>query len=205
MLFDKDYDASLWFILKSDKKNRKEIISFLKDMPGVFLERIRESIDKIKRNEFDYDCEDYDYFECTSRSDSNLIYYFQIDKDNALTITQTYKNESSNEDLFELMIFPVDLESVKKIGYYEGEWLGTITNNLKTKRIADNTELIDCNENEYNIYNTPIGCFISYSRELFDGKKTLTIYKPLSTKKIPEDIEKERMFSKRLRRINNKS
>lgn len=33
MIFDKDYDTSLWFILKSDEKNRKEIVEFIKEIP----------------------------------------------------------------------------------------------------------------------------------------------------------------------------
>ena len=205
MLFDKDYDASLWFILKSDKKNRKEIIEFLKDMPEVFLERIRESIEQIKKDEFDFDGKDADYYKCHSRSDSSIYYYFQIDKDNALTITMSYTNGSTDKEMLELMIFPMNLEYVKKLGFFEGEWIGTLTNNIRAKRISSNAELVDCNENEYNIYNTPVGCFISYSRDLFDGKKTLTVYKPLNTKKIPEEIEKEQIFSKNLRRTNKKS
>jgi hypothetical protein len=199
MIFDKDYDASLWFILKSDAKNRKEIVEFIKEIPEELLEKIKESINKAKKEEFDFQDEFLDYYSCQSKNDPHISFYFQLDEDNALTLIKSHTDENTKEDLFELVLFPINKDFVKMLDFFEGEWLGTITNNIKTNRIDEKVGLIECDENEYNIYNTPIGNFISYSRRIFDGKYAFSIYKPVSLRRVPEDIEKTKIFRKTMK------
>lgn len=199
MIFSKDYDASLWYIVKADRKNRKEITSFIKEIPEKLLENIRVSIEKIAKNEFDFDGETSDFFRCASKNEPRTYYYFQIDEDACLTITKAFYDGINEDDLFELMLYPISPEYAKELENFEDEWIGTVTNNIRTTHIDDKVGLIDCNENEYNIYNTPFGHFVEYSREIFNGKKTVTFYKPINLKKIPEDISKENILCKKLK------
>ena len=199
MIFGKDYDASLWYIVKADRKNRKEIVKFIKEIPEQLLKNIRISIEKLDRKEFDFDGETSDFYSCASNNDSKIYFYFQIDEDGALTITKSLYDSSIEDELFELMLFPVNPEYVKQLENFEEEWLGTVTNNIKTTHTGENVGLIDCNESEYNIYNTPFGHFVGYNREILNGKTEISIYKPVNSRKIPKDINKENLLVKRLK------
>ena len=96
------------------------------------------------------------------------------------------------------MLFPISPEDAKEMENFEEEWIGTVTNNIKTTHISDNFSEIDCNESEYNIYNTPIGHFVGYTREIFNGRRNIVIYKPVSLRRLPEDISKDNILRKKL-------
>jgi len=198
MIFDKDYDASLWYILRADRRNRKEIAEFIKGIPEKLLDNIRASIKNLDKKEFCFDGETSDFYSCASANDPSIYYYFQIDEDNALTITKALYDGNIEEELFQLMLFPVSPDCAKNLENFEEEWLGTVTNNIKTEHISNDIGLMECNESEYNIYNTPLGHFVSYSRELFNGNSEIAIFKPVNLRKVPKDINKENLLSKRL-------
>ena len=198
MIFDRDYDASLWYIVKADKKNRKEISDFIKEIPEKLLENIRLAIKKSKNGEFDFDGETSDFYRCVSKNEPRVYYYFQIDEDGCLTITKSLYDGVNEDDLFELMLFPISPEYANELENFEEEWIGTVTNNIKTTHINDKFDLIDCNESEYNIYNTPFGHFVGYSREIFHGKRDIGIYKPISLRRMPKDINKDNILCKKL-------
>ena len=198
MIFDRDYDASLWYIVKADRKNRKELAAFIKEIPETLLENIRVAIEKLKKEEFHFDGETSDFYICVSKNDPRIYYYFQIDEDQCLTITKALYDGVNVDDIFELMLFPISPEYAKELENFEEEWIGTVTNNIKTTHYSDTVGLIDCNESEYNIYNTPFGHFIGYSREIFNGKRDIGIYKPINLKKMPNDINKDNILCKKL-------
>ena len=69
---------------------------------------------------------------------------------------------------------------------------------VKTTHYSDKAGLIDCNECEYNIYSTPFGHFIRYNREVFNGKRDIGIYKPISLRRMPNDINRENILCKKM-------
>ena len=207
MIFDRDYDASLWYIVKADRKNRKEISDFIKEIPEKLLENIRLAIKKLKNGEFHFDGQISDFYRCVSKNDPRVFYYFQIDEDECLTITKSLYDGVNEDDLFELMLFQVSPEYANELENFEEEWIGTVTNNIKTTHYSESAGLIDCNESEYNIYNTPFGHFVGYSREIFHGKRDIGIYKPINLRRMPNDINRENILCKKLvpnKNIGNK-
>ena len=70
MIFDRGYDASLWYIVKADRKNRKEISDFIKEIPEELLENIRIAINKPKNGKFHLDGETSDFYRCVSKNDT---------------------------------------------------------------------------------------------------------------------------------------
>ena len=203
MIFDRDYDASLWYIVKADRKNRKEISDFIKEIPEVLLENIRLAIKKLKNGEFYINGETSNFYRCASNNNPMIYYYFQIDEAKCLTITKSLYDGVNEDDLFELMLFPVSPEYANKLENFEEELIGAVTNNIKITHYSDKASLIDCNESEYNIYNTPFGHFIGYSREIFHGKRDVGIYKPISLRRMPNDIDRENILCRKL--VPNKS
>lgn len=197
MIFDKDYDASLWYIVKADRKNRKEISDFIKEIPEKLLENIRLSINKLKNGEFHFDGETSDFYRCFSKNNPRVCYYFQIDDAECLTITKSLYDEANEDDLFELMLFPVSPEYVNELENFEEDWIGTLTSNIKTTHYSNKASLIDCSESEYYIYNTPFGHFVGYNREIFHGKRDIAIFKPISLRRMPNDISREKILCKK--------
>ena len=53
MIFNDDYDASLWCIVKGDKKNRKQLVQFLRELPEELIWKIRETLAKADRYELE--------------------------------------------------------------------------------------------------------------------------------------------------------
>ena len=184
MLFEEDYDTALWLILKADKKNRKDITRFLLDMPGQVVDNIRAEIERVKNKEPEPSERPSDYYNVVCDKDPNYFYNFQVDDaDRCLRISKEYYDGEHLEDVFELMLFPVGVEYAKLLENFEEEWLGTFTYNIKTQHSdKEGSRLVDCKESEYNIHKTPIGHFVSYSREIL-GEHEISIYKPVRLRK----------------------
>ena len=191
MIFDKNYDASLWSILKANRKGRKELSSFIKEIPEPLLNNIRKAIELFKNNEFKFDAQTSDFFRCISSNDPKIYFYFQLDNDGCLTITKEYFDGQNSDELFELMIYPLNLEEIKKMAVLDDEWLGTVTTNIQTTHISESVGLVDCNESEYNIIRTPVGFFVQYEIELDDREKIG--YKPIILKLLPKDLNKKNL------------
>ena len=49
MIFNKDYDSSLWNIIVVDRENRKDLVDFIKEIPEELFHNIKFSIDSMKK------------------------------------------------------------------------------------------------------------------------------------------------------------
>ena len=176
MIFDKDYDASLWYILKLNKKNREDIAEFIKEIPEQLLDNIRISIKKLKKGIFEFDQQTSDFYRYISDKLPKVYYYFQIDENNCLTIAKMLYT-GLDEIMIKIKLFPISLVQDKKIE------IGTLVNN-------------NSNENKYLIYNNSIGQLIRYNKEKINGVRHISTYKPININTIPEDITKEKILCK---------
>ena len=196
MIIDRDYDASLWYIIKSDRKNRKEIVNFIKELPEEFLKKMRLSIEKSGKEQLNFDEPNLDFNEYSdhytypNKNSPGIYYYYQINQikeKQSLTIVKTFYDGVKEDDIIELKLFPINLEYAKEMNNFEEEWIGNVTTNIKTTHIDDTVVSIKCDYSEYNIYNTPIGYFIGYSKVILKGRGQIIIYKPINLNKMPED------------------
>lgn len=95
MIFDVEYDNSLYIILSSDIKNRENIAKIIYNMPKEVLEKIRKCLDENKYiNEY----------KCAKRDESNNIYIYVINIiDNEIRIV--YNKWSNNlEEMYKLSL-----------------------------------------------------------------------------------------------------
>ena len=190
MIFDEDYDTALWFILKADKKNRKDIVKFLLGMPEEFVENVRVAIERARKNK-EYELKDVpsNFYNVVCDDNPSYFYNFQMSEDNGLRITKEYYDGEHLDDIFELLLFPVSVEAAKELENFEEEWLGTVTYDIKTKHVEGSTTgLIQCKESEYNIHKTPLGHVVSYSREILNGSRDISIVKPVRLKKALKQV-----------------
>jgi len=107
MIFNSEFDKSLWLMIKGDIRNRKKIVDFIKSIPDELILSIRDSLveyDKYKKeNEgISYDDREYICFNKQIYNKVGELYSFNIDiRKDMLSITKSiyvmgayYKNFS---------------------------------------------------------------------------------------------------------------
>ena len=193
MIFDEDYDTALWFILKADRKNRKEIVKFLLEMPAELVDNIRIAIERARtKKEYNLPNVPSNFYNVVCKDNPEYFYNFQIDDDDGLSITKEYYDGTHLDDVFELLLYPVSVEAAKELENFEEEWLGTVTYDIETKHSGDDMigGTVICKESEYNIRKTPLGHVVSYSREILGGNREISIYKPVRLGKALKQVKK---------------
>ena len=191
MIFNDDYDASLWCIVKGDKKNRKQLVQFLRELPEELIWKIRETLAKADR----YELEEVVSFSCKNKTYTDVYYSFDFDPDDPyITIVKGIDDGKMVINLFELMLNPINKEILKRYAVKE-EWLGTISNSVDTKYITDNMQETTELEREYMIRHLLIGYFVSC--EKYNDKRVSTHYKPIIIDRIPKDITRGNILKRK--------
>ena len=107
MIFNGEFDKSLWLLIKGDIKNRKKIVEFIESIPSELILSIRDSLieyDKYKMDNIgiDFNNREYKCFNKQIYSSIGELYSYNIDvRKDILTITKSiyvmgayYKNFS---------------------------------------------------------------------------------------------------------------
>ncbi len=200
MIFDKDYDTALWYIVRADKKQGKEILEFLRGIPEEAITKIRDEIKFQKEND---PLETPEIHRFMSKDEPNMYYDISVEPvDMSLTITKGIEDGKFGKDIFELILLPVNLELLEQMEYSIEEWIGGVNKYSDWKCTEDNgcksqTEVFE-SETEYNIYRLPIGYFISNRKEELNRKREFVHYRPINIKKVPKDITTENIIKRRL-------
>ncbi len=194
MIFDNDYDNSLWYIVKADKKNRKELVDFLKEIPEELFDIIRKAIKEINGGyledtndpiSFRYKCKNSDFY-----YDCNIDSF-----DMGINIEKGIDDGKMGKPLFYMILYPTNLEQLKEIEIGDEMWIGSISNVANCEYLADNMQQTDEIETEYNIRHLPIGYFVSCAK--YSDKREYMYYKPISLKKIPNDLNRQNILQRK--------
>lgn len=78
MVFNKEFDKSLWYMLEADSENRNDIINFLNTLPNDLKTKIVETI-KYADNEFDKGNKDFEFEDEYNYANNGFAYSFEID------------------------------------------------------------------------------------------------------------------------------
>jgi len=201
MLFDEKFDQSLWCIVKGDKKNRKQIVEFIKELPVEFIEMVREGIEKYRQIEDPYSLE-ADIFNEYLVGDK-VSYYFQIERfgmQNYLRLKKEILNGKFYDSVIELELNDGGVKDISEWDNFDELDLGVSTTDIKYKHFDKiGNGLMKCNESHYSIVKTPIGNVIKYSREYLGGLLTLPFGRFVNIKNMPNDITKENIDGKKLK------
>ena len=170
MLFSKEFDSSLWFILKGDKKYRKEIMDILNNMPQELYKKIQDEIKKVELENEDNQ-EDIDIFE-TAKGKNGYTYGFRLSYccGSELSLFKGRWNKESLETIFSI--------SLQELSEYKNrdfeEWLGNVDAN-----ITDVDDVYCADETEYMLYSTPALSTVIYSRniQIYENKDKQTLPK----------------------------
>ena len=127
MIFNNEFDKSLWFMIKGDIKNRKKIVDFIKSIPYNLILDIRENLieyDKYKMDNIgiDYDNRVYRSFNKQIYSSIGELYSFSIDvRNDILSITKSIYIMGAYYKNFSIELCNIDnlskLNSIGKLCY----------------------------------------------------------------------------------------
>ena len=143
MIFDKNYDRSLWLLLASDKVNREKIIDVIKNIPDELNEKICLIIEKYNKDFVDSEEIRFEV--------GNLIYFVKIIGEE-LSI-KFVKNDEFQKEIVKLFLNPLSESSFDSLKDYTPYNLGGFIYSLNSGlnvRIGSSLE-------EYDIVKTPFG------------------------------------------------
>ena len=79
MIFDLEYDKSLWMMLSVNRNNSEKIISFLESIPNELLVNIREKLNEYKNNKFFNNNNNNNGMYGEVNKEDEYLYFFNID------------------------------------------------------------------------------------------------------------------------------
>ena len=150
MLFNEEYDKSLWLILSGDSKNRDIILKFVDSIPKSLYKELNKSINW---------CKNVRPFYSLIKDNKGYRYWYSLNSNTGELCLIRYIDpiEVNEQDIFILSLFPFNgLEN------YNNETLGSISYVVSNVRCEDN---VDCDKVEYSLVRTSFGLFLKKYRE----------------------------------------
>ncbi len=182
MIFGKDYDLSLWYILKARNKYRKRIIDFIKELPEDFLENIRAAYLKGINNNVGLNDEQDKFYKVQSNVDSNIYYKFYI-MCSDLYIDKIKIINGVSKNLFSVSLIPNNHNYIEQMNKNKEISLGSIS----TGQLQE----INYKEIVYDLKKTNFGNVLSYTLFLLGGMIKIKFFRPTGIKNMPDEMYRE--------------
>lgn len=126
MLFNREYDDSLWLLLSGGKVNIDWILSFVNCIPEELLDSFQKSFSfYLEYKEKHGTMEIQEKLSNKVRTEDDMIYWYSIDEESGiLEIGETFTNEEEYINSQVIRLYPLDVERLKKMQTYEELVLG---------------------------------------------------------------------------------
>ena len=157
MIFNKNYDMSLWYIKENTKKYKKSLENFLIELPFEYIFKIRQ----ILNNSNNLSSSNYsDYVKINNK----IIYYFSFNKESGLlSLSKVILEYTRYIVTFELNLSPFILSEMKDNNYL----IGSVTDYLLNR--FDIVNNMPINNNFYFLNN---GVMVISLKEELNGSMT---------------------------------
>lgn len=86
MIFNDNYDKSLFKIINSDKDNRERLLGFISNIPRDFLKVIQGELEKDNIFRYEYLGSDKNIYTC-NKGDDNILYISKLSNKNGFYFT----------------------------------------------------------------------------------------------------------------------
>lgn len=128
-MFDKELDASLWYILETDKENREKIVKFLMNIPQSLIEEIKSVLFSENERRTQIGCSQMLSFKGESIALDGTVYSYEIESEEQEKTLQIIQSLSSEVKDIPSMSFEYELTLVKEYPPYdwkedEQTWVG---------------------------------------------------------------------------------
>lgn len=173
MIFNEDYDRSLWLILSGNKNNRERIANFIKEIPEELYKQIRKSLlryrEYLNKNRGILVC-DREPIEFSGEFETagDMLYWYSIDAvTGELEIGKGIKVEKEVLDVFQLTLYPLTKRQYRKMTTLNDYLLGEIIFNYTEEEINGEICLVDSDSAEFKLITLPFDKTIVKSFESF--------------------------------------
>lgn len=172
MIFNDNYDKTLWLMLHSDIKCRKMVIDFINGIPSSLFEFI---VDGLTRRH-----DDNKLGLLKELDDGNYKYSCKVDSDTEeLFISRHLIINGNFEDVFMLKILPYDvLDGARKIS------LGSV---IYMYRNHNNPYVWECDKVDYDLRKIASKLIVSVTRDYDIGIRTK--YRIIDKSIIPSEVD----------------
>lgn len=128
-MFDKELDASLWYILETDKENREKIVKFLMNMPQPLIEEIKSVLFSENERRIQTGCSKKLRFKGSMVAVDGTKYSYEIESEEQEKTLQIIQSLSEEVKDIPFMSFEYELTLVKEYPPYdwkedEQTWIG---------------------------------------------------------------------------------
>lgn len=166
MVFGKGYDNSLWLMISADKKNREELVGFIKNIPAELYDIIHEKISKYEgyvKNKVKFCDRDEKHLFGEYRAVNGLLYRYGISSSTGaleLIAYATYNNIESV--VFSMTLFPC--EDYRQLDFLEGEYIGDFSYEVCPSYDVC-FGMTKADKVRYRLIKAPIGYVVYYSSD----------------------------------------
>ncbi len=189
MIFGKEYDLSLWYMLKVRNQYRKKAIDFVKELPEEFLENIRTTYLKgIEKNAVVGVGQDK-FYNVQSKINPNIYYKFYI-MCRDLYIYKIRIVDGISREVFSLVLNPNDSSDIMHLEKSKERMLGSICTGQYPE--------ISFKEVDYNLKKSCFGYMLSHTYVLLGNMIEIKLGRPASINNMPEEMYREEPKRKRL-------
>ena len=189
MIFGKEYDLSLWYMLKVKNIYRKKTIDFVKEVPEEFLENIKRTYINGIENNAGVD-DDYNlFYNIQSDNDTSVYYKFYI-MCRDLYMYKIKTIDGKDKKLFSLTLSPNNPTDIMNMKKNKKRTLGSIC----IGEYSQNS----FKEVDYNIKKTEFGYMLLHNHVLLMNMLEMKFLRPTSTKYMPEEMWRDKPYQKRL-------
>lgn len=185
MVFNEEFDRTIWIILASDKDNRFNIAEFIYNMPRELLEKIYNQL-KLYSSDNDNKAMKSNDFRKALRDKDGNNYFYTVDMDSQEIKINLKKWNSSSDKLEEnigLSLYAISIEDLTNIEEDFPLYIGNYHYNTSGfLNPFSSTLVVLGDERDYEIFeNTILGLKISVT----DDNRT---FRRVNIKNMPQDI-----------------
>ncbi len=184
MIFGKEYDLSLWCMLKVRNRYRRKAIKFVKELPEEFLENIRTAYHKGIENNAGVDDGQDAFYNVRSKVNPNIYYKFYI-MCRDLYISKNQVINGVSRGIFSILLNSNDPSDIVHLERFNERSLGCIGIGPYPK--------ISYREVDYNLKKTSLGYVLSRTYVLLGNLIDIKLLRPIRVNNMPDEIFREEL------------
>ncbi len=189
MIFGKEYDLSLWYMLKVKNLYGKKAIDFVKELPEEFLKNIKTVYFKgIGTNSGSFNNRD-SFYNVSSNTDSDIYYKFYI-MCSDLYMYKIRMTDGADRVVFSLILSPNNPNDIMHLEKNNRRTLGSICTGHYPE--------INFKEVDYSLKKTGLGYMLSHSYSMLGNMIEMKFARPSSIKYMPEEMWRDKPYQKKL-------
>lgn len=200
MVIRNDFDKTLWLILKFDKKNRKDIFEFIKNIPDDLFERIHLELEKCSIDDEKYPLKKINK---AFRNDNGDTYFYTVSLNGCqiiINLSIWNQFDSTYDEVIQITLYSLSMDDIKDIEPEYPIYIGDYYHIISKMSYIFDTVICKGNDRCYELVDSDD---YSVTIQSVDGK----IDKNIDISKIPVDIniddfEDKRIFNRLIRKRN---